>query len=189
MYLFLYIYAKLVKACSVSQMIKFHSLCCTLLDAFHELCTMFFISLFNNTVAHRMFGNYAWYSFDTWHLFSWTITCILPIVLCLIPIVLFCRVLKQDVTEFTSLNNPDVSVLFVWYRPCMSSLWTWFFKNKLKVLIVHDMTILKYHKNTVVIVLTYRTFPSLWVFNIFPTCNVVDFAFKLIVTTSSVAGG
>ena len=28
----------------------------------------------------------------------------------LIRIVLFCRVLKQDVTEFTSLGNPDVSV-------------------------------------------------------------------------------
>ena len=43
--LFLYIYAKLVKACSVSQMIEFHGLCYTLLDAFHdELCTMFFIS-------------------------------------------------------------------------------------------------------------------------------------------------
>ena len=71
---------------------------------------MVFISSFNNTVAHRMFGNYDWYSFDTWHLFSRAITCIFPIVLCLIPIVLFCRVLKQDVT---SLNNPDVSVYYL----------------------------------------------------------------------------
>ena len=78
---------------------------------------MFFPSSFNSTAAQN-FRNYDWYLFDTWHLFSRTIACILPILLCacvvnLIPIVLYCRVIKQDVTEFTSLNNPDVSVYYL----------------------------------------------------------------------------
>ena len=69
-----------------------------------------------------MFRNYDWYSFDTWRLFSRKLTCILPIVLCLIPIVLFCRALKQDVTEFTSLNNPDVSVYYLFNIDHVQSL-------------------------------------------------------------------
>ena len=74
-----------------------------------------------------MFRNYDWYSFDTWCLFSRKITCILPIVCVvhvvnLIPIVLFCRVLKQDVTEFTSLNNPDVSVYYLFNIDHVQSL-------------------------------------------------------------------
>ena len=47
-------------------------------------------------------------------MFSKTLVCILPIVLCvlsnLISIALFYRLLKQDATELASLSNLNVSV-------------------------------------------------------------------------------
>ena len=71
-------------------------------------------SIFYNTNWVCMQQNLIFYL----QMFSKTLVCILPIVLCvlsnLISIALFYRLLKQDATELASLSNLNVSVFCLW---------------------------------------------------------------------------